>query len=204
MDLVPLFVQAAAIGFAIAVPLGPIGLLCIERTLARGAAAGFSTGLGVAAADAVWCALLAFGARWLADPLMAFDETLRIVGGLAVALLGLRTLLQNVRPHVVEPPRLSGSAFFTAFGLTLLSPMTPIVFLAIFAGLGMAEAAVDPRAAVQVVAGIFLGSLAWWACLTLGVARVRHHLAPTTLAWMNRIAGAGLVVFGLALIVFGQ
>lgn len=204
MDFAPLVVQALVIGFVIAVPLGPIGLLCVERTLLRGAGAGFSTGLGVAAADAVWCALLAFGARWMAEPLLAYSEPLRLLGGLVVALLGLRTLLQSVRPCELSapPPRLSGGAFITAFGLTLANPMTLVIFVAIFAGLGLAEAAISTVAAMEVVGGIFLGSLLWWACLTLIVARVRHRLAPRTLAWTNRAAGIGLIAFGLALMIF--
>lgn len=203
MDFAPLVVQALLIGFVIAVPLGPIGLLCVERTLVRGAGAGFSTGLGVAAADAVWCALLAFGARWMAEPLLAYSEPLRLLGGLVVALLGLRTLLRSVRScEPSTPPRLSGGAFATAFGLTLANPMTLVIFVAVFAGLGLAEAAVSAMAAAEVVIGIFLGSLLWWACLTLGVARVRHHLAPRTLAWTNRAAGVGLIAFGLALMIF--
>lgn len=202
MDFAPLLAQALVIGFVIAVPLGPIGLLCVERTLVRGAGAGLSTGLGVAAADAVWCALLAFGARWMAEPLLTYSEPLRLLGGLVVALLGLRTLLQSVRPCLPSPPRLSGGAFITAFGLTLANPMTLVIFVAIFAGLGLAEAALSTTAAVEVVGGIFLGSLLWWACLTFGVARVRHHLAPRTLAWTNRAAGVGLIAFGLALMIF--
>lgn len=202
MDIVPLFVQAVVIGFVVAVPLGPLGLLCIERTLVRGVGAGFSTGLGVALADAVWCALLAFGARWLAEPLLEIDEPLRIVGGLVIAVLGLRSLLQTARPSLPQRRRLSGSAFLTGFGLTLASPTTLLIFVAIFAGLGLAEAALETGAAVEVVAGIFMGSLLWWLCLSLGVGQVRGRLRSETLAWMNRAAGIGLLAFGIALMIF--
>jgi len=200
MNHLPLLLQAAVIGFAIAVPLGPIGLMCVERTLAKGFWAGFSTGFGVSLADAIWCAVVAFGAVWISDSLNSHQHSLRIAGGVVIAGLGLRTLLQGAKAPRPLRSSLSGGAFVSAFGITLLNPMTFITFAAIFAGLGAAEPNRVEAGGGMVVAGIFIGSLTWWTSLSLGVSWLPHQLRPSTVLWMNRIAGAGLIVFGLVVI----
>lgn len=204
MDLLPLFLQALVIGFAVAIPLGPIGLLCIERTLSRGIGAGLSTGLGVAAADAVYAALVAYGARWVADEMMPFRDILRFGGGTVIILLGLRTFFQKPEARLPRGVNLSGSTFVTSFMLTLANPLVLVGFIAIFAALEMGKVVQGTSQALQVIGGIFLGSMAWWACLTGLVAAIRHHLDRRTLIWVNRCAGILLMLLGVLVMIFGN
>lgn len=204
MDLLPLFLQALVIGFAVAIPLGPIGLLCIERTLSRGIGAGLSTGLGVAVADAVYAALVAYGARWVAEEMMPFRDILRFGGGAVIILLGLRTFFQKPEAKLPRRVNLSGSTFATSFVLTLANPLVLVGFIAIFAALDMGEAVQGTGHALQVVGGIFLGSMAWWVCLTGLVAAIRHHLGRRTLIWVNRCAGMVLMLLGVLVMIFGN
>lgn len=195
----PLFFQALAIGFAVAVPLGPIGLLCIERTLHLGLATGLATGFGVALAEASYGALVATGATLLADILAEQERALRVLGGAALALIGLRALL---RARAGTPAAGNGQAvqiraFVTAYLLTLANPTTIASFTAIFAGLGFSRTAGTPADAAMVVTGVFLGSLLWWIVLSSGVAALRHRLPPPVVAGINRGAGAVLVAAGL-------
>ncbi|MGM0561841.1 MAG: LysE family translocator [Pseudomonadota bacterium] len=203
MDLLPLFIQALVIGFVMAIPLGPIGLLCIERTLSRGIGAGLSTGLGVAVADAIFAALVAYGARWVADEMLPYRDLLRFGGGAVVILLGVRTCLQTPKARLPRNVSLSGSTFLTSFMLTLANPLVLVGFIAIFAALDLAEVIQDTHHALQVIGGIFLGSMVWWFCLTGLMAAIRHHLDQRTLVWLNRGAGAALILLGLLVMIFG-
>lgn len=203
MDLLPLFIQALVIGFAMAIPLGPIGLLCIERTLSRGIGAGLSTGLGVAVADAIFAALIAYGARWVADEMLPYRDLLRYAGGVVIILLGVRTCLQSPKARLPRGVSLSGSTFLTSFMLTLANPLVLVGFIAIFAALDLGEIIQDNQQALQVIGGIFLGSMVWWLCLTGLIAAIRHHLDQRTLVWLNRGAGAVLIVLGILVMIFG-
>ena len=194
----PLFFQAVAIGFAVAVPLGPIGLLCIERTLRLGLATGLATGLGVALADASYGALVATGATLLSETLAEHDRALRILGGTALAAIGGRVLLcgpQNDGTDKVKAALLR--AFCSAYLLTLANPATIASFAAIFAGLGFSRTAGTPVDAAMVVTGVFVGSLLWWIILSGGVAALRHRLPPRLIAGINRGAGLALIGAGL-------
>ncbi|WP_022726693.1 LysE family translocator [Fodinicurvata sediminis] len=203
MDLLPLFIQALVIGFALAIPLGPIGLLCIERTLSRGIGAGLSTGLGVAVADAIFAALVAYGARWVADEMLPYRDLLRYAGGLVIILLGVRTCLQSPKTRLPRGVSLSGSTFLTSFMLTLANPLVLVGFIAIFAALDLGEVIQSNQQALQVIGGIFLGSMVWWLCLTGLMAAIRHHLGQRTLVWLNRGAGAVLILLGILVMIFG-
>lgn len=202
----PLFFQALAVGFAIAVPLGPIGLLCIERTLRRGLATGLATGFGVALADASYGALVATGATLLSEVLTEQETTLRVLGGLALAAIGLRALLRARQETAAEegaaiPLTAQLKAFVTAYLLTLANPATIASFLAIFAGLGFSRTAGTQTDAALVVTGVFVGSLLWWIVLSSGVALLRHRLPPALVAGINRGAGAVLIAAGLWMVV---
>ena len=194
----PLFFQALVIGFAVAVPLGPIGLLCIERSLRLGLATGLATGLGVALADASYGALVATGATLLSETLAEHDRALRILGGAALAAIGGRVLLcgpQGDGADKVRAPLIK--AFATAYLLTLANPATIASFAAIFAGLGFSRTAGTPSDAAVVVTGVFLGSLLWWIVLSSGVAMLRHRLPPKLVSGINRGAGLALIAAGL-------
>lgn len=200
MDSTPLLLQALVIGFAIAATFGPIGLLCVERTLRHGLGAGLATGLGVALADGLYCALVGFGAASLSELLLAYDRPLGLAGGLGLILLGLRPLLRP-RPSDAAPGRtLRGGTFVSAFLLTMANPLTIVTFVAVFAGLGLVERAATSGDAAIVIAGVFFGSLAWWICLSLAVAWISHRLPESVIAWINRISGVVLIGFGLAFI----
>jgi threonine/homoserine/homoserine lactone efflux protein len=199
VDALPLPLRALAIGFAIAAVIGPIGLLCIERTLRGGLLAGLSTGLGVALADGVYALLVGLGAAGISEVLLAHGASLRIAGGLAIAVIGLKVLLGATgrASARAEEKTFRGGAFASAFLLTLANPTTILSFVAIFAGLGLAAGATSAGKAAVVVVCIFTGSLAWWVLLSFAVAAIGHRLSPATVAWINRAAGAGLMAFGL-------
>ncbi len=190
------FLRGLAIGFSIAAPVGPIGVLCIRRTLAEGRAAGLVSGLGAATADAVYGCVAGFGLTFISGTLISQQVWLRLIGGAFLCYLGLKTLL--ARPAEQAAPVGASSligAYTSTFFLTLTNPMTILSFAAIFAGLGGASG--DYVSAVVLVLGVFTGSALWWLSLSTGVSLFRTKFTPHGLRWVNRISGLVIAAFGL-------
>ncbi|MFQ5773983.1 MAG: LysE/ArgO family amino acid transporter [Kiloniellaceae bacterium] len=200
-----IFLKGVAVGLAIAAPVGPVGILCIRRTLHQGAPVGLASGLGAACADALYGAVAGFGLTSVASFLLAFQGTLRLLGGAFLAVLGVRIL---ARPAAGDEPaaapaqaRLAG-AFGSCFLLTLTNPATILSFVAVFAGLGLVEHLAGYAAALSLVAGVFAGSALWWFALSGAVGLLRGRMSAPSLRWVNRIAGAVILGFGLAVLGF--
>lgn len=200
-----LFFRGLLLGFAIAAPVGPIGLLVIQRTLNDGRLVGLLSGLGAATADAIYGAMAAFGLNLLTAFLVDQQLWLGLAGGLFLCYLGVRTVMAPpaVQAITVESRDLLG-AWSTTLALTLTNPMTILAFVAIFAGAGLATASGDTLAALLLVTGVFLGSAAWWLLLSGGVALLRAFVNAQTLRWINWIAGGVIVAFGVLAILRGM
>ncbi len=197
MDL-PLFLRGLVIGFSIAAPVGPIGILCIRRTLAEGRASGFLSGLGAATADALYGCVAGFGLTVVSAFLVDQRAWIQLIGGVFLLALGVRTLRSKPAERAAQASAgssLAGSYLSTLL-LTLTNPMTIISFAGIFAALGVAETGGSLAAAAWLVAGVFLGSAAWWLLLSGGVGLMRDRIASGALLWVNRASGAVLVIFG--------
>lgn len=198
-----LFLRGLLIGLAIAAPVGPIGLLCIRRSLAGGFGAGFMTGLGAAAADGVYGAIAAFGLTAVSSFLVAQQTWLRLIGGAALIALGLSIALKKTTAGNAAADARAGSpagAFTQTFFLTLANPATILSFVAVFAGLGLGEVASAAGAGI-VVLGVFLGSAAWWLFLAGTSAALRRQMKPAAILWINRASGLGIAAFGVAAIL---
>lgn len=200
-----MFFRALVLGFAIAAPVGPIGLLCIRRTLAEGRRAGIATGLGAATADAAYGAIAGFGLTAISSLLVQKQTALRLVGGFFLLYLGMRTLLARPaeRPTDVQSSGLLG-AYLSTLLLTLTNPLTVLSFAAAFAGLGLVAASRDFLAAAATVAGVFIGSAAWWLLLSGGVSLLRGRLDARVLLWVNRLSGAVIMGFGMVALTGGK
>jgi threonine/homoserine/homoserine lactone efflux protein len=187
------------VGFSIAAPVGPIGLLVIRRSAAHGRAAGLATGLGAAAADACYGAVAAFGLRAVSDAMSARRRELALAGGLFLLYLGVKTALARPAAAAAPAPGKGGlaAAFASTFALTLANPTTIASFVAVFAALGLGSSP-GTAAAVAMVAGVFAGSAAWWLLLSGGVSALRGRLGGPALAWVNRGSGALLCAAALA------
>ena len=190
--------RGLVIGFSIAAPVGPIGVLCIRRTLAQGRVAGLVSGLGAATADALYGCVAGFGLTFVSSFLIGQQTWLRLVGGAFLCYLGLKTLLSRPAEGAASAggSGLLGAYVSTLF-LTLTNPLTILSFAAVFAGLGVGSAGQGYLSAGVSVLGVFLGSALWWLLLSGGVSQFRHKLNLQKLAWVNRISGAIIAGFGV-------
>jgi len=196
-----IFVRGVAIGLAIAAPVGPIGVLCIRRTLAEGRLAGFVTGLGAATADTVYGAVAAFGLTAVSAFLVSQQDWLRLIGGAFLLYLGIRTFLTRPMPQTAvrddKSSRTLAGDYASTFLLTITNPLTIISFAAVFAGLGLGSGYDDLGSALLLVAGVFTGSALWWLLLSGGVSLLRGRITENGLRWVNRVSGVIITVFGV-------
>jgi threonine/homoserine/homoserine lactone efflux protein len=196
-----LFFRGLALGFSIAAPVGPIGILCIQRTLNNGQLYGFVSGLGAATADAVYGSMAAFGLTALTGYLVDQTEWLRFGGAIFLCYLGFKTFLTRSTVFSQTTPKGGWTTAYAAtFALTLTNPMTILAFTAIFAGLGLAETTPSYASIGGLVLGVFTGSAFWWLLLSSGAALLRHKLDVRHLTWINKGAGVIIVAFGLLIL----
>jgi threonine/homoserine/homoserine lactone efflux protein len=190
-----IFLRGFLIGISIAAPVGPIGVLCIRRTLAEGKLKGFLSGLGAASADMVYGAIAAFGLTVVTDLLVENKFWLRLLGGCFLLYLGVKTFLEKPAAHAAQSDQ-SGyfGAYISTFFLTITNPMTIFSFAAIFAGTMFIGNTSSP---ILLVAGVFAGSATWWLALSFGVGLLRERLDQNLMLWINRGSGLIIIAFGV-------
>src|SRR3954462_7096255 len=193
--------KGVVVGLIIAVPAGPVGVLCIRRTIFNGRLAGFISGIGAATADAIFGIIAGFGLTFVSDLMLDYQEWLRLGGAGFLLAVGVRALIAGprTRSHSQRDPETLLAYFASTFALTLTNPITILAFLAIFAGIGFAGADATLAGAAILVLGVWLGSLLWWAGLAQGAGAFRHSFGRNHLVWINRGSGGILVLSGVGL-----
>lgn len=196
-----LFVKGMIVGFCLAAPVGPIAAICVRRTIAKRFLSGIVSGLGAAAADAVYGTVAAFGATIVSEFLISEHEWLQRVGGVILLVLGLRLLF--MKPFERENSNSKGGSrglagdFLSTFVLTLTNPMTFVAFAAIFATMGIGAVRGRPMLTIELVGGVFAGSGAWWIILCAGAFALRRHFDFKRLVLVNRATGIFVIAVGL-------
>jgi threonine/homoserine/homoserine lactone efflux protein len=193
------FLKGLLLGFSIAAPVGPIGVLCIRRTLTEGRLSGLVSGMGAASADAFYGFVAGFGLTLISDLLVKQQKWLTLFGGVYLCILGFTTLRPKPGALEVEVENKGlWSAYLSTLVLTLTNPVTILSFVAIFAGLGLASNDGSYKDAILLVCGVFSGSAAWWLTLSGVVNLLREKFNPQAMRWVNRLAGIILLGYGIA------
>ncbi|MCX4150443.1 LysE family transporter [Paraburkholderia madseniana] len=214
MSTVSLFVTSAGVGLAIAAPVGPMGMLCIRRTLTGGPRAGLAIGFGIATGDAVYGLIAALGLVGISQFMLAYDRPLHLLAGLFLLYLGVRTLLQKAPADAANGNGNGNSdgdgngklaqvgragvlrAYASSLLLTLTNPQTVIMFAALFTTLAP-RGAFSSSIALTTVGGVFCGSIAWWCFLVTVVSLARHAIGSKLRVAIDRIVGFTLATFGI-------
>jgi threonine/homoserine/homoserine lactone efflux protein len=192
------FIKGVVLGFSIAAPVGPIGVLCIRRTLGYGMLNGFLSGMGAATADGIYGCIAAFGVTGISVFLLDGQFILRLFGGAFLVYLGYRTF-QAVPSQGFKKDKGKGllGAYASAFLLTMTNPMTIVSFAAVFSALGLGGTGSGNLSSVALVLGVFSGSMSWWFVLSGTVGLLRSRFEQGTLKWVNRASGLVIAGFGL-------
>lgn len=196
MLLLPLFLKSLLLGFSVAIPVGPVGLVCIRTTLVRGVLAGIVAGFGAATADLCYAAVAGFGFAAISEFLVGYKTFIGIIGGFFLIYLGFSFLRRppQLSPVVPEAAHSYWGSFLSTFGLTFANPITMLTFFGVFSVLRVVSGGALTR--LIVMAGIFCGSLAWWLLLALLIWLVKGKLSVRIVLWANAIAGVLVVGFG--------
>jgi threonine/homoserine/homoserine lactone efflux protein len=194
-----LLLRGFALGFAIAASPGPIFFLCLRRTLLRGRLYGLVSGLGVATADGVYAAIAAFGLAAVTTAIAAERRPLAVIGGAALIVMGARILLQR-RQEPSAPAATAARglawAYLSTLGLTITNPATIFSFAALAATLGLGGGAGILRPAV-LVAGVLVGSAAWWCVLAIGASSLRGRLSSAFIGGISTVSGLAIAILGM-------
>jgi len=193
-----IFMQGLLIGFSIAAPVGPIGILCIQRTISYGKITGITSGLGAATADAFYGAAAAFGLAVVSGVLLSDHIWIQMFGGIALCYFGLRTIRRPFVSYVsaVNKNHLKWN-YLSTLALTLTNPMTILLFVAVFASIGFASSSDPVYTSTFIIAGVFSGSMLWWLALSTFISTIRTKLSDNVMEWIGRIACMAIFGFGV-------
>ncbi len=199
---VSLLIEGVIIGFVVAVPVGPLGLLCINRALALGALCGLYSGLGVATADALAAGIAALGVTLVSTFLLEHQIGLSLVGGLFLCYLGCK-IYRTSPSHQTLPNNVTGlfGAYATTFFLTFSNPVTILSFVAIYAGWGVKSLHGNYLAAALLALGVFAGSSLWWLFLFTGLTLFRDAFSARILGLIHKVSGTIIAGFGLIVLL---
>lgn len=201
--MLSILLKGMIIGLSIAAPVGPMGVMCIQRSLSGGIRGGMAVGLGVAVADAIYGAIAGFGLTMISGFLLDHQAWFKIIGGLILLWVGIKTLRQpTALPGDSTQPKagsLSGD-FAASFFLGLTNPATIVFFMAVFTAFSSEGLQFDHQGALVLVLGVFLGSTGWWAFLSTAATRMRNRLTKR-LPLVTRISGGVIAAFGIGAFV---
>jgi threonine/homoserine/homoserine lactone efflux protein len=197
------YLKGLIIGISIAAPVGPIGIICMRRTLGQGRMIGFVSGLGAATADGIYGLIAGFGLVAISNFLIGQQFWIQLAGGMFLCYLGIKTVTSKALLTTTDTQRKNMmGAFLSVFILTLTNPMTILSFIAIFAGLGISSAKSNTGSALLLVTGVFSGSTMWWLLLCSGVGLLKQRLKTNTVILINRLSGVIILLFG-AIALYG-
>lgn len=197
-----LIVEGILIGFVVAVPVGPLGLLCISRALVVSALCGLLSGLGVATADALAAGIAALGISFVSEFLSDYQIALRMIGGVFLCYLGWQTYWAEPEEHLASGP-VNGlfNAYATTFLLTVSNPVTILSFIAIYAGWHVPSLHGRYFAATALALGVFIGSASWWVGMFVALTACRGNFNLRVVHWVHRISGVLIAGFGVAILL---
>lgn len=203
MDSLLLLLQGLLIGFLASVPLGPIGVICIQRTLNGTHKSGFFSGLGAATADTIFATLAVFSLSFLTDFMAAHKYWFTAVGGILIIILGFSIFYKRVkRPSQRRQTKSSLlSDYLSIFFLTLTNPAYILVFITLFAALGISSEGTHAAVNLLLLLGVLAGASCWWFVLTYAVGKLRRRFRLRHLWWINKITGTVIILFGILLVL---
>ncbi|NOU16784.1 MAG: LysE family transporter [Bacteroidales bacterium] len=199
-----LLLKGIMIGLLVSIPLGPIGVICIQRTINKGRLSGFFSGIGAASADTIFAAIAGFSLTFIINFIEEKQRILEVIGGIIIILLGIKTFYTNpvnqLKRHKKKKNKLIED-FISVLLLTVTNPFAIFLFVGMFAALGLAYNGENMALSLITIGGVFLGGTLWWFTLSSLVNMFRDKFRLKQLLWINKIAGAVIFILGFLALV---
>jgi len=197
-----IFIQGMIIGLTLAVPVGPIALMCIQRAVTDGRLHGIVSGIGVATADSFYAGVTFFGLTAISGLIIAHQVSLRLAAGVVLILVGIRIFLTMPAPLIVKTEHETYvKDYLSMVAIAIANPLTLIFFVAILPGFGVVFYENSVLSASEFVGGVFFGSTLWWIVLCGSIGSVRSRISAEHLRLINRISGMLIVCFGVGMLI---
>ena len=201
---IALILRGLLIGILASIPLGPVGVLCVQRTLSRNHRSGFMSGLGAATADTFFACIAFFSLSVVLAFIQDNMMILKVIGGMCIMIVGVIIFMSN--PVVQIRRNRAGKSnlwqdYISVFFITLANPAFILIFIALFAAFGLSESSLGIARGLLMIGGVFCGAALWWFSLTFAVSLLRKKFRPRHLLWLNRISGSVIVVLGAAAVL---
>lgn len=199
-----IFLKSLVLGISIAIPIGPIGIICINKTLVTNKRSSIATGAGAALADGFYATIAVFSVKTIAHFFLTHRAPIEVIGGLCITYLGYQSYIKKYHelPGLTHEPESDILSIISAFLLTLSNPVTLVSFTILFAGLGLGTSS-KTLSSVLVILGVITGSLLWWLTLTYGVDYLKHKFTHTTLNKVSAYTGLVLTILGCLAVISG-
>lgn len=199
-----LLTKGVIVGLLASIPLGPIGVICIQRTVNKGRLSGFLSGVGAATADTIFAAIAGFSLTFVIAYIFENQVYFQAIGGLVIILLGVKIFFTNpikqIRKHKRKKNNLVED-YFSILAVTLTNPLAIFLFIALFASMGVVSEDGNLLEALISTGGVFVGATIWWYILTGLVNIFRSRFRLKQLWWINKISGSAILLLGVAAIV---
>lgn len=202
--LVEILIKGFVLGFLLSIPLGPIGIICIQRTLSKGRWSGFVSGLGASSADTLLAITAGLGLSFIIDFIKDYSIVFKLVGGIIVIIIGFQIFFKSpIRQFRNSKQKKSSlhTDYLSVLALTFSNPLAIFLFIAIFAGLNIIKGSHDLISNIIIFTGIFIGASTWWFTLTSFVNIYRAKFRLKNLWWLNKITGILIALFGLVALI---
>ena len=201
---VEFLIKGLIVGFLASIPLGPVGVLCIQRTINKGRYSGLISGMGAATVDMFFALVAALGLTYIINFIEEKQFFIQLIGGGVLILLGTKIFntnpIKQIRKHRRKKNKLIED-YLSVFFLTLSNPLAVFLFIAAFAGIGMVTSNDSSLKSSLIILGVFLGATLWWSTLTFFIDFFRKHFRLKQLWWINKIAGVLVILFGVTAIL---
>jgi len=195
-----LLIKGIIVGLLVSIPVGPMGILCVQRTLNKGKSSGFSSGMGIATADAIFALIAGLGISFIIHFLSEQQLIIKIIGGVVIAFIGLKIFITNPVKQFKKHRR-EGKTLFEDFVsilfMALSNPFIVFLYIAVFAGLNLQDVSMGYSSALLVVTGVFVGASVSWFAISTVVNHFRAKIRLRKLMLINRIAGITIILFGV-------
>lgn len=204
LQLIEILLKGILLGLAVSMPLGPIGIILINRTIKRGMLSGFFSGLGLATADTLLAVLAALGFNVILSFINQERFIISVIAGLLIIGIGFKIFLSNPVKDIRNREKANKSLwrdYYSVFVLSISNPYTIFIFVAFFSGVHINGNVKPELVPFFLIPGVLIGTISWWFFLSYFVSRFKKNIRLRVIVRVNKVAGIVVIVIGVLVLL---